>query len=229
MKVYRINKSNMLIGIWFSAFAVICIATVVFWLVSWANFSKNALSTDGVIIDIRGYYNRNSKSTEYDVIVEYTVGGVLYTRSLGYYSSAMEIGQTVTVIYDSEDPDHMMSKPYFECAVIAIFILVFGGAGTIFIVTEILNMQRINRLADEDKYIICDHTCEREEVSAHVKVNRVYYRQTNFIYRDMYGREYVFSSRPYHPEKNPFLDGQSVTVYVDIEKDPKKYYISSEK
>lgn len=229
MKVYRINKINMLFGISFSAFAVICIAAAVSLLVIWANFSRNSLSTDGIIVDINSRYNHNSESTEYDVIVEYAVDGQIYSRTLGYYSSSMKIGQTVTIYYDPENPSHIMNSPYFACAILAVLILAFGGVGGGFIIYEIVNMNTINRLAAEDKYIICDGMTERVEVNANVRVNGMHYKQMNFIYRDSQGYEYVFSSRPYHPNKNPFLDGQSVTVYVDIEKNPKKYYVSEER
>lgn len=229
MKVYRMNKINMLFGICFSAFAVICITACVFLLISWADFRKYSLSTNGIIVDITSRYNHNRESTEYDVIVEYAVDGKIYSRSLGYYSSSMKIGQTVTINYDPENPSRIMNAPYFACAIMAILILAFGGVGGGFIVYEFVHMNTINRFAAEDKYIICDGMTERVEVDANVRVNGVCYKQMNFIYRDSQGYEYVFSSRPYHPDKNPFLDGQSVTVYVDFENNPKKYYVSDKR
>lgn len=218
----------MLFGVWFFVFGAICLAVGIFLLVEWVDFSKSALSTDGVIVDISRHYDHKRKEVEHDVTVEYIVDGIRYVRPLGYYYSSMEVGQTVTVNYDPEDPDHIMSSPYLPLGLLAVFFLVFGGIGAGFIIAEITNIKTINRLAEEEKYIICDNMTERVEVDANVKVNHVYYKQMNFIYRDQYGREYVFSSRPYHPDKNPFLDGKSVTVYVDIENNPKKYYLSIE-
>ena len=226
MKMYRMNKINLLLGIWFSAFAAIVLIVNVSIFISWLDFKKDSRVTDAVIVSIRSSYDGVDDSTSHKVVVEYIVDGEIYRSSLGYYSSTMRRGQSVKVYYDPSDPSHTMDNATFACAMMLIFILIFGGVGTGFLIYEFRQKKIVTALIEEDKYIVCDSSVERAEVSAHVKVNRTYYRQTDFFYRAPDGKEYKFSSRPYHPDKNPFIDGQNVIVYVDIEKDPKKYYVS---
>ena len=195
-------------------------------MTSWVNFSKTCESTDAVIKSIRT--SHSGDSTTHHVRVEYVVDGEIYQNDLGYYNSSMKRGQTVTVYYNPEDPYDTMVRPYFACGMIVVFVLIFGGIGFGMVFSEFRNKKIINRLAEENKYIVLDSRTERREVRAGVKVNNVHYVQTNFIYRDQYGGEYVFSSRAYPPGKCPFDPWQSVTVYVDIEKNPKKYYVCAD-
>ena len=229
MEVYRMSRINLLFGIWFSAFGALVLIIDACMFISWLDFKKDCGAAEAVIVDLYSHYDSSSESTNYRVTVEYIVDGVLYRERLDHYSSSMRVGQYVDVYYDPEDPSRMKSDPTLTCALMLIFIFTFGGVGGGFLIYEFRMKRIVTALIEEDKYIVCDHTVMREDVSANVKVNRVRYRQTNFIYNAPDGKEYIFSSRPYHPDKNPFIDGQNVIVYVDIEKDPKKYYVSEGK
>ena len=221
--IYRMNKVLMLIGMAFAAFAVMVLAAGIVIIARWVDFSRTCESTQAVITDI--YRTGHGDSEKYHVMVEYRVDGRRYSGQLGYYTSSMKRGQIVTVHYDPEDPGFTMDSPYLACGIMSIFVLVFGGIGFGFVFSEFRNKRIINRLADEDKYIVLDTQAERREVRSGVTVNRVNYVQTDFVYRDQFGKEYVFSSRPYPPGKCPFDPYQSVTVYVDLENNPKKYYV----
>ena len=207
------------------AFALILIPVMVYLLVSWADFQKKCVSTQAVITDISRHYNRNRDEYEHDVTVEYFIDGQRYTNSLNYYVSSMKPGQTVTVYYDPDDPYRTMDKPYLACVFIAVFVLIFGGVGGGLLFSEISFMMKINRLADEDKYVICGMDCQFLEVNSNVTVNHVRYLQTDIIYCDERGMEHKFSTRPYKPGNCPIYPGQPVKVYVDLENDPKKYYV----
>lgn len=228
MGVYRIYKMKIIAGVSISAAAAVFIAICAFFLIRWFDFKKDCVSTEAVIVDIRSSYNSSNDSTDYDVTVEYIADGKIYRRPLEYYISSMREGQSVTIYYDPDDPYKIMNSPYLTCAILLIFILILGGVGTYFWLSEILNKRTINRLAAENKYIVCDDQVERYEGSSNITVNNVRYLQTDFIYHDSDGKEYVFSSRAYHPRKNPFADGRNVTIYVDIEKNPKKYYVHTD-
>ena len=229
MKMYRMNKINLLFGICFSAFAVIVLIVNVFILIRWFDFKKDCGVAEAVIIDIKIYHDRSDNSESHSVMVEYIVDGEIYRGLLEYYSSSMREGQYVNVYYDPEDPSHTMTNPVFASLIMLILILAFGGVGGGFLIYELRYKKLVTALIAEDKYIVCDHTVERVETSANVTVNHVRYRQMDFIYHAPDGKEYTFSSRPYHPNKNPFIDGQNVIVYVDIEKNPKRYYVSEDK
>lgn len=221
--VYRMNKIMLLLGGWFAAFGVLILAAGVIIVVQWVDFSKTCESTEAIITDI--YTTGHGDSRTHHVVVDYEVDGEIYSNSLGYYTSSLRRGQKVTVYYNPENPYDTMNRPYAACAAIAVFFLIFGGIGFGFLFSEFRNKKIINRLAEEDKYIILDSRTERREVRAGVKVNNVRYVRTDFIYRDQFGGEFVFSSVAYPPGKCPFDPWQSVTVYVDMEKNPKKYYV----
>lgn len=226
MDVYRMNKIMVTIGGAFAGFAVIMFIVGVAMLIGWSNFSKTCESTEAVITSM--YRTGHGKHRRHHVIVEYEVDGEVYSGDLGYYVSSMRRGQYVTVYYDPENPDYIMSKPYVACAAIAVFDLIFGTLGFGFLIPEFRNKKVINRLAEEGKYIVLDGSVERRESAANIKVNDVRYMQTDFIYRDGYGQEYVFSSRAYPPGRCPFNPWQDVIVYVDIENNPKIYYVCTD-
>ena len=220
------DKTNIIFGAGFSAFAVLIIIVGAVIMIQWFDFKKDCKVADGIIVDIRSSYNHRDDSTDHDVIVEYIVDDVVYTSSLGYYTANMRVRDRVSVNYDPDDPSRTMASPGFAVVIMLILILAFGGVGGGFLIYELRHRKLINGLIAEGKYIVCDSSTVREEKSANVTVNHVRYMQTDFIYCAPDGQEYRFSSRAYHPNKNPFIDGQNVIVYVDIEKNPKKYYVS---
>lgn len=220
------NKIKMTLGIAFFAVAPLLGAIVVMLIVQWVNFSATAQQTSAIITDITTYHD-NDGDVRHTVWVEYVVDGKVYERVLGSYTSNMREGQSVTVNYDPKDPDRIMQNPTLGCVMLSIFILSFGGVGGGMLFSELRRRSIVNRLAAEEKYIVLDSNCNCMEVPSNYSSNGVRYMQMDFLYYDpVSGQEYTFSSNPYHPLKSPFRFGQNVTVYVDLEKDPKKYYVS---
>ncbi len=225
MTRYKYNKINLFIGSIFSMFGVIFTIVIITTILSWGEFSKTAMQTDAIITDITTTVERrhSGKTKRYHhVYVEYQVDGVTYDNKLDYYIGGMHEGQTVTINYDPEHPDRIMSKPYTMSIIMTVFVLIFGGIGAALLVTEIKRGIYINKLIANDCYVYCSNWTEQ---TSSTKVNDVRYMLAVFTYEDGSGRKYSFNSNPYHPNKCPFYKGQSVKVYVDLNNGD-KYYVS---
>lgn len=228
MTKYKINKINLLFGIIFGVVGVVMLCIIIGQLIKWNDFKKTALPAEAVITNIETVVTRDSdgdRTTKHYVDIEYYADGKTYSGPLGYYSSGMREGDTITVYYDPDNPGYTMSKPYLMCGIMSIFLLVFGGIGAGFLIYEIRMYNFASSLIREDKYVYSE---DWHEEIANVRVNNVRYRMAVCTYHDSYGREYTFNSQPYHPNKCPFYPGKQIKIYVDIEKDGTKYYVSED-
>lgn len=229
MVKYKINKLNIMFGVIFAALGILMLVMILCISASWNSFKETAREVTAVITDIdvrRTATRKNGKTrhrTEHTVYIEYTVDGNEYRNTLGYYNGGMAEGDNVTILYDPENPDRHMSDPTVSCIVMGVFLLIFGGIGLGFLMCEFNRSRFVNRLIEKNLYVVC---YDWEEVTSGTKVNNVRYKQIICYYEDL-GRSFQFRSAPYHPNKCPFIHGQPITVYVDLEK-PKKYYVYME-
>lgn len=83
-------------------------------------------TTEGVVVEIEVLPSTTAEDTNnYQVYVDYVVDGVRYEHAkYGAYSSSMNIGDTVTVLYDPADPTHIEA----EGSEIVPYIIVAAGA-----------------------------------------------------------------------------------------------------
>ncbi len=227
MTKYKSNISNILIGSIFAGFGLIMLIVVIVTMTAWFDFQKTAVPTEATITEITATrYRSNGKTkTRHHVDIEYTYDGEYYDNTLDHYSSNMYEGMTIEIFCDPDNPNHIMSEPYLLCILLSVFVLIFGGIGSAVIISEVKRYIYANKLIAEDKYIYCD---EWYEENANVKVNNTRYKNVVCTYHDSYGREYIFTSHPYHPNKCPYYPGQSIKVYVDIEGDASKYYVPTD-
>ncbi|MGN0667041.1 MAG: DUF3592 domain-containing protein [Huintestinicola sp.] len=228
MEKYKHNLIFMLFGAAFSIMAVVMILIAVSNTVKWNDFRKTAVATDARITNIQVSRQHTGKKTKvyHDVYITYEYNDEEYDDMLSYYSSGMNEGDIVTIYVDPEDPRKNMSDPGIILIISAVMFIVFGGIGASFFVYEIRRGIYINRLIRDDKYVFAEYT--REEPSD-LTVNKVRYNQSVFTYDDGYGRALSFTSRPHHPSELAYAPGESMKVYVDMENDPKKHYVSEVK
>ena len=90
--------------------------------------------------------------------------------------------------------------------------------------TEIGTHFYIKQLIAENRYVICDNWRDKK---SNVSINNIRYHCTECTYSEN-GEDYVFTSDIYHPNLQPFANGDKVKVYVDLF-NPKVYYVSFEK
>ncbi len=67
---------------------------------------------------------------DHNVVVGYAVDGVEYERPLGYYNSAMYVGDTVGIQYDTRNPGKIVSPAGRTIATVVLIVL--GAAFTVF-------------------------------------------------------------------------------------------------
>ncbi|MBQ7266624.1 MAG: DUF3592 domain-containing protein [Firmicutes bacterium] len=171
----------------------------------------------------RSSKGRRRTSHKYDVYIEYTVEGQMYESVLRDYGKYKSSGEHVSVYYDPENPRDVRTEKHYEPA-----ILVGGGIlliGLLIFVSGARKYRKARNLVDLGKYI---QTYDWFVENANVRVNKVMYKRVVCKYYDDRGGEYTFKSGAMHPNKIPFAQGSPIKVYVDIELDPKSYYVSME-
>lgn len=92
------------------------------------DFKKDSLETSGVITNIERV--RSGDNVRHIVDVQYIIDGKSYEKELGYYSSSMYEGQTITLIYH---PDTPMDARIVGSNVFYIMFMCMGGVFFIFI------------------------------------------------------------------------------------------------
>ena len=108
------------IGIKYFALAIAVIAIIAG--VYFTFFRTNGFEkTTATIISITESEFSTSEDTDYDVVVEYTVNGQKYTKKLDYYSPSFEVGKTVDVKYNPDNPSEVHGGNGF-----GIYILIIG-------------------------------------------------------------------------------------------------------
>lgn len=230
MERYKWSFVHTLIGGMFFAFGLAFIIVPVISIAGWTEFKKDAVTVSAQITDIDTYRTRSSTShkrrTHHDVYVEYEYEGKTYSEELDYYSSGMKEGDIIDIYIDPENPSRSMNDPFLFSVFFGGFGLVFGGIGAAFLIYEFKKSVYINRLIAEDKFIYAEYQSEER---ANVTVNNVRYNHSVFVYDDGSGRRMTFNSQPHHPNSCPHIKGDTMKVYVDLENNPKKYYVSREK
>ena len=228
MERYKWSFISALIGSIFFLFGVAFLIVPIVSIAGWESFKKDAVPVVAEITDIEIYSSRSGgkKRTHREVRIEYEYGGETYSDQLGYYISGMKKGDEVNILVDPDKPSRSRSEPYLFSGIMAIFGLIFGGIGAGFLGYELKKSKYINKLIAEEKYIYAEYSHEEQ---ANVTVNNVRYNHSVFVYDDGMGRRMPFNSAPHHPSSLPYIKGDSIRVYVDMEKNPKKYYVSREK
>ena len=80
-------------------------------------FNGRGIETQAVITDIdsRSYYSSGKRHTDHDVFIQYVVeispgNDVVYDGELNQYVSGMHVGDSVTILYDRDDPTNIASN-----------------------------------------------------------------------------------------------------------------------
>lgn len=230
MERYKWSFPFTIIGVTFFILGAVFVVIAAANIAGWEDFKKDAVSVTATITDITARTSRshgsNKKRTYHDVYVEYEYEGKTYSEELSYYTSGMSEGDKLEIFIDPDDPSKNRSDPYLVSCMMGLFALIFGGIGAGFLGHEISRGRYINRLIAEDKFVYADYS---HEEPANVTVNKVRYNCSVFVYDDGYGRKLSFKSEAYHPRSSPYIPGDSKKVYVDMENNPRKYYVSREK
>ena len=115
ISVFWAYLSTIFIGIVFLGFSIFLLAQP----------KVEYLSTTGTIAEIREEYS-GSEDIDHCVYVDYEVGGKKYEHAqFGSYSSSMKVGDSVTVLFNPENPEEIQAEGF------EIIPYVVGGAGIV--------------------------------------------------------------------------------------------------
>lgn len=119
------GKINLVSSIFrFIFFLLVGIILLGFGILTLSGQSGDFEKTDAVIEEINPLGDG-----EYQVVVSYTVNGVKYRSALGYYSSDMMKGNSITIKYAPDDPTNIRSS---SVDIIG-YVLVAGGVIMLFV------------------------------------------------------------------------------------------------
>lgn len=228
MERYRLSFVQTFVGGIFLLIGIVLIAVGAVAFVNWSDFAQNAVSVYAEITDISSYKTRvsNKTKTHYRVDIKYEYNGETYESRLDRYVSTMHKGDRVEIFIDPDDPSSQRSRQTVIPIIFALSGLFFGAIGGSVLAKEIRFGCYINRLIADDVYIYADFAGEEP---ANLTVDGVRYDRAVFVYDGGSGRELRFTSKPYHPNKCPYVRGDVKKVYVDIENAPEKFYVSRNK
>jgi len=82
--------------------------------------SRGFVKTTATIVDIERNFGSGDESDTFTPTVEYTVDGKTYTGKLNQSSGSYRIGQTITVLYDPNDPSTVHGDGTFGIIFIAV-------------------------------------------------------------------------------------------------------------
>lgn len=143
-KTLAILKS---VGCFAFAIALILFGTVTY--VKDNSIKINGRQTEAVITDISFGYTENGYK-DYDISINYTVEGQNYTAEIDDYTSDMQIGGTVNVYYDENNPRSVTTGKYLITTP-----LITGIAGIILLLAGLVFAAE----AKKNKYSCDDKDC----------------------------------------------------------------------
>src|SRR5690349_10572265 len=113
-----VNVGRLVGGI-FLGVGVIMLGVITFLIISNNKFSQRAVHTKGKVIDFKNYESRNDNggsTTMYAPVFEYEFNGKTYqhTSSTSSSSPAYDIGETVDVLVDPQNPHDILIDTFWE-------------------------------------------------------------------------------------------------------------------
>ena len=137
---FRKNNIWVMLSVVFGGIGILMslISAVIF--VDHYHFNKSTPEVSAVIEEIKTTTRRKSdgkRTTDHDVYVSYTVDGTEYYNELGYYSSGMHEGDTISVHYSPENPDKIKTNSYVGELIVFPMGVLFAGIGAAFCAVEI--------------------------------------------------------------------------------------------
>lgn len=197
--------------------SIIFIAVGIIFINKTNNDKQYYRETSAVITSIDTYYDYDEDSNgnvevekEYDVYVTYSVDGTTYENvKLPQYKYSMEVGQTITITYDSRDPGRAINSAKMSYILSAISIVVGGLVGVSSIIYSIVCVKKSKQ--------------EKERINLLIKTGIVKRVTITFISETKYG--YYFDcivdgfeySSKYIKRTPQLLTGCTVNIYFEKE------------
>lgn len=201
------------VGIIFTFVGVIFLAVSIGLFIRSARFHSDAVLVEGVI----------EKITDEKVYVSYEVDGQLISTRLGFYSSSMRPGDSITLYYDPQDPYHVEAS---GAQILNWIFLVMGllesGIGIGLLITSVRRKKLTKQLKENGLRLEAEviGISLNQQISSNDR--HPYMLDCQCIMPD--GSIQVLHSEPIWYDPTNMLQDSYVPVYVD-RKNYKKYYV----
>ena len=137
------------------------IAGVYFTFIQSSGFEKTTATITAIEEQPKDF---SDDDAEYDVTVEYTVDGQKYTEKLDYYSPSFEIGKTINIRYNPDNPSEIHGGSGFGIYILIIGVVIL--AFTIFSIvrgrTSLKKLKETETVGKEATYAPTELGAERE-------------------------------------------------------------------
>ena len=217
------RHSNHFFWIIFSSvFALIGIALIAISFavhISSQAFENEAIRVDGTIVDIFW----NSLSDSYSTVVSYRIDGEEHTERIGYYSSGMSVGDSISLLVDPEQYNHVKAEESSTFLTVVLLAMgsVFLFIGLAFICSAMRQRRREKDIIYNGTLIYADITNLTEDLGNRKNGKCAIIISCSY---EENGRLYLFHSHPafiYSYEID--LKGR-IPVYM-MEDNPSCYYV----
>lgn len=226
-------KKNNLLTMMFLIFAVIGIGLMAGAIILFAKgtqFGRSAVSITGEIADIM-YSGGNDGNTDHEVFVNYTFAGKEYEMvRINEYSSSMQVGQSISLLCDPENPWDVRTKSgmYLGFIILMCLGIVFFCIGVVPLTILGLKKQKNKRLLANGRVLYA--TVESIDRNRCYEVNGKNPYVIYCIWKDEYA-ETLYRFKSGSLWTNPaliFPEGSEIEVYVDPN-NFRKYYVDAER
>lgn len=219
----KLNVFDM-IGILFTFIGVIAFTVISVIIVNEQKLRKNGKEIEAVISSIESYRDSDG-DINHEVYVEYSVDGNYYNNRISFYSTSMYEGKSIKIIYDLNNPNHIISKDGMTFIYI-MFILpvVFLSIGLVFLIRMIKRIKLRKKLKRPENYV--EANIEKIEMDMHYTVNGVHpYRIYCSYNGNLFISDHIYEEEKFAIERNNVT---KIPVYVN-HSNPKEYYVDIKK
>lgn len=206
-----------LIAIIFGLIGLVLLVIGIIIAVNRMSFINNADKVTGIVTDIgysrvkRGNEVRRSGSTE----VTYIYEGEEYVKSVSAYSSSIDIGDSIEIYVNRDNPRDIELEPF---AFLGVYIV--GGIGAVFFLIGMgfllfsgIAGKKKKRLMTEGRKVYAEVT--GGNVNYNVRINGRHPYKLECRYTDLAtGAVYLYSSGNIFFDPEPYI-GRQVAVYID--------------
>lgn len=210
---FHFKRVFLAVGIIFTIVGLVFLGVAVGTFFSSQKFYEHAVSAEGEI----------SKISRDQVYVSYEAEGEEFDSRLGFYSSAMRVGDPITVYYHPEDPSVIRTKSS------RMISWIFGGVGAAVLITGIiLIVASFRKKSRENQLKKTGMRLDARIVGIAVDPRLSSNYQHPYILQCQYegpgGRVYLFKSGPIWYDPTNLLTDDHVPVYVERE-NYDRYYV----
>lgn len=213
----------MFVGLFGFVGTVFIIAAVI---IHWQDekFYKTAQPVTAVITDFQRTRTRPGKPMNTVTVIEYTINEKKISNTLGYYSSPMRHGDSITVYYNPQNPLEIKSKSGG-----VMFFILFLAMGIVFVAIS-LGFYSYMRCSKRKMQWLKQHgECLQAEIididtNGSISVNGSHPLIVTCRLRMPDGSEQIFKNTQVWRRKYELPESGTVPVYVD-KNNPKRYYV----